>query len=78
MGLYLAYKEVWRNKGRYILFSMVIALITVLVLFIAALAEGLGLANKEYLDKLDAELLAFQANVDLSLNSSRIGRAKLK
>ena len=77
MGLYLAYKEVWRNKGRYILFSMVIALITVLVLFIAALAEGLGLANKEYLDKLDAELLAFQANVDLSLNSSRIGRAKL-
>ena len=77
MGLYLAFKEVWRNKGRYILFSMVIALITVLVLFIAALAEGLGLANKEYLDKLDAELLAFQANVDLSLNSSRIGRAKL-
>ena len=77
MGLYLASKEVWRNKGRYILFSMVIALITVLVLFIAALAEGLGLANKEYLDKLDAELLAFQANVDLSLNSSRIGRAKL-
>jgi len=77
MGFYLASKEVWRNKGRYILFSMVIALITVLVLFIAALAEGLGLANKEYLDKLDAELLAFQANVDLSLNSSRISRAKL-
>ena len=77
MGLYLAFKEVWRNKGRYILFSMVIALITVLVLFIAALAEGLGLANKEYLDKLDAEFLAFQANVDLSVNSSRINRAKL-
>ncbi len=77
MGFYLAFKEVWRNKGRYILFSMVIALITVLVLFIAALAEGLGLANKEYLDKLDAELLAFQANVDLSLNSSQISRAKL-
>lgn len=77
MGFYLASKEIWRNKGRFVLFSLVIALITVLVLFIAALAEGLGLANKEYLEKLDADLIVFQENVDLSLNSSRIGRAKL-
>jgi putative ABC transport system permease protein len=54
MAFYLALKEIWRNKGRYFLFSLVIALIAVLVLFIAALNEGLSSVNKEYLDKLDA------------------------
>jgi putative ABC transport system permease protein len=77
MAFYLAYKEVLRNRGRFVLFSLVIALITVLVLFIAALAQGLAYANKEYISKLDAELLVFQKNVDLSLNTSRIGRSKL-
>ena len=37
------------------LISLVIALITVLVLFIAALSEGLGLGNRKYLEKLNAE-----------------------
>jgi putative ABC transport system permease protein len=77
MALYLSIKEVWRGRGRFFLFSLVIALITVLVLFIAALAEGLAMANKEYLSKLDAELLVFQQNVDASISASRIGRSKL-
>jgi putative ABC transport system permease protein len=77
MAVYLAFKEVWRNRGRFFLFSMVIALITTLVLFIAALAEGLALANKEYLSKLDAELVVLQNNVDTSIAASRIGRSKL-
>ncbi|MBE0697188.1 MAG: ABC transporter permease [Anaerolineaceae bacterium] len=77
MAFYLAFKEVWRNRGRFFLFSLVIALITTLVLFIAALAEGLALANKEYLSKLDAELVVFQKNVDTSIAASRIGRSKL-
>lgn len=77
MALYLAFKEVWRNRGRFFLFSMVIALITALVLFIAALAEGLAASNKEYLSKLDAELVVFQKNVDTSIAASRIGRSKL-
>lgn len=77
MGIYLAFKEVWRNRGRYFLFSLVIALITTLVLFIAALAEGLALANKQYLDKLDADLLVFQKNVELSAATSRINFSKL-
>ena len=33
---YLAIKEIWRNRGRFFLVSLVIALITLLVLFIAA------------------------------------------
>ncbi|MFM8319927.1 MAG: ABC transporter permease [Chloroflexota bacterium] len=77
MAAYLAFKEVWRNKGRFFLFSLVISLITTLVLFIAALAEGLALANKQYLEKLDAQILVFQKNVQLSPNTSRLDLSKL-
>jgi len=55
----------------------VIALITILVLFIAALAGGLANANKQFIDKLNAELLIYQANVDLQPTSSRLGESKL-
>jgi putative ABC transport system permease protein len=77
MALYLAFKEVWRNRGRFFLFSLVIALITTLVLFIAALGEGLAMANKEYLSKVDAQLIVFQANVKLSANTSQIPESKV-
>ncbi|MBI9051422.1 MAG: ABC transporter permease [Anaerolineaceae bacterium] len=77
MAFYLSFREVWRNKGRFFLFSLVIALITILVLFVGGLAEGLSASNREYLDKLDADLLLFQDNVELSTNSSRIGNSKL-
>lgn len=77
MAIYLAVKEVLRNKGRFFLFSLVIALITTLVLFIAALGQGLAEANKQYLEKINAELIVFQKNVDLSTTASRIARDKL-
>ncbi len=63
---YLAVKEVWRNRGRFLLVSLVIGLITLLVLFIAALGEGLGNGNREYISKLDAELVVYQAKSDFS------------
>jgi putative ABC transport system permease protein len=74
---YLATKEVWRNRGKFLLFSLVIALITVLVLFIAALAEGLANANREYLSKLDAQLVVLADRSDKLLAASRIGRSQL-
>jgi putative ABC transport system permease protein len=77
MALYLAFKEMWHNRTRYILIGMIVALITTLVLFIAALTEGLGAGNREYIEKLDAELLVFQADADLSISASRIGRSRL-
>lgn len=77
MSLYLSFKEVWRNRGRFFLFSLVIALITILVLFIAALAQGLASANKQYIENLNAELLVFQKNVELSAATSRIGRSTI-
>lgn len=58
------------------LFSFVIALITVLVLFISALADGLGSGNREYIEKLNGELVVYKANVDLSIGASKLGRAQ--
>ena len=71
---HLALKEIWRNRGRFLLFSMVIALITVLILFIAALGEGLGAGNREYIEKLDAELIVYQDIARLSVSGSRLDR----
>ncbi|MEZ4728155.1 MAG: ABC transporter permease [Caldilineaceae bacterium] len=77
LGIYLALKEIWHSKGRFLLISLIVALITTLVLFIAALAEGLGNGNREYIQKLNGELLVYQENVDLSIPSSRIGRSTI-
>ena len=74
---YLAVKEVWRNRGRFLLVSLVIALITLLVLFIAALGEGLGNGNREYISKLDADLIVYQAKSDTLIAASRLGRDRL-
>lgn len=70
--MYLALKEMWRNRGRFFLVSLVIALITLLVVFLAGLAEGLGSGNKEFLSKLDGELVVFQEQANLSLISSQL------
>lgn len=70
---YLALKEIWRNRGRFLLVSLVIALITLLVLFIAALGEGLGNGNREYISKLNGELLVYQAKSDYLIQASRLG-----
>lgn len=77
-AFYLTFKEIWRNRGRFFLFSLVIALITILVLFIAALGDGLGSGNREYIEKLNGELIVYKANVDLSIGASRLDRAQLR
>jgi putative ABC transport system permease protein len=74
---FLAFKEIWRNRGRFLLVALVIALITLLVLFIAALGEGLGNGNREYLSKVDAELIAFQSKSDYLIGASRMDRDRL-
>ena len=77
LSTYLAVKEIWRNRARFLLVSLVIALITLLVLFIAALGEGLGNGNREYISKLDAQLIVYQAKSDFVIQSSRLGRDRL-
>ena len=74
LSIYLALKEIVRNRGRFLLVSLVIALITLLVLFIAALGEGLGNSNRQYLSKLDADLLVYLDKSDFVIPSSRVDR----
>jgi putative ABC transport system permease protein len=78
LATYLALKEVWRNRGRFLLVSLVIALITLLVLFIAALGEGLGTNNKEYISKVDGQLMVFQQKADYIISASRLSQATLR
>lgn len=77
MAIYLAIKEFWRARGRFLLFSLVIALITMLVLLVAALGAGLADANRQFIDKLDADLLVVQEDNDLVLTTSRLDRQAL-
>ena len=78
LATYLAFKEVWRNRGRFLLVSMVIALITLLVLFIAALGEGLGTNNREYVSQLDGELVVFLEKADFIISASRLNDTTLR
>ncbi len=77
VALFLSLREILHHRTRYLLIAMIVALITTLVLFIAALAEGLGSGNIEYIQKLDAELLVYQEDVDLTVSASRLGRSKM-
>jgi putative ABC transport system permease protein len=72
LAFYLALKEIWRNKGRFFLVSLVIALITLLVLFIAALGEGLADGNRQFVANLDAQLIVFREKSDFNISSSRL------
>lgn len=72
LAFYLALKEVLRNRGRFFLVSLVIALITLLVLFIAALGEGLANGNRQYVANLDAQLVVFLEKSDYVISSSRL------
>src|SRR5512143_2422355 len=72
LAFYLSFKEIWRNRGRFFLVSLVIALITLLVLFIAALGEGLANGNRQYVASLDAELIVFREKSDYIIPSSRL------
>jgi putative ABC transport system permease protein len=77
-AVHLAFREIWRNRGRFFLFSMVIALITLLILFIAGLGEGLGSGNREYIEKLNAELLVYQDIARLSIAASRVSQSQVQ
>lgn len=72
LATYLALKEVIRNRGRFLLVALVIALITLLVLFIAALGEGLANGNRQYVANLDAQLIVFLEKSDYIISSSRL------
>lgn len=77
MPFFLAFKEIIRNKGRFFSVVIVVALITMLVLFINGLAEGLGTGNRQFIENLNADLLIYQDNADLAIPASAVGRSLL-
>jgi len=77
-SIYVATKEIWRHRGRFFLLSLVIALITLLVLFIAALGEGLANGNRQYLKQLDAQLVVFREKSDYVIPSSQVDASILR
>ena len=78
LAIYLSYKEIQRNRGRFLLVGLVIALITLLVLFIAGLGEGLGSGNRQYLSRMDADLIVYRAKADFVIPSSRLDRSTVR
>ncbi|HRQ24247.1 MAG TPA: ABC transporter permease [Anaerolineales bacterium] len=78
LATYLAVKEVIRNRGRFLMVALVIALITLLVLFIAALGEGLGNGNRQYVANLDAQLIVFLEKSDYIIAASRLDTKTLR
>jgi putative ABC transport system permease protein len=78
LGIYLGFKELWRGRGKFLLFSLVISLITFLVLFVTALGAGLAVSNKEYIEKLNAQLLVYRKNSDLNIQASRLDQSDLR
>ncbi|MFN8473333.1 MAG: ABC transporter permease [Anaerolineae bacterium] len=78
LAAYLAFKEIWRNRLRFFLVSIFIALIAVLVLFTAALGEGLGSGNRQFIEKLDADLIVYQDRANLQIPSSRMDQSTIR
>jgi putative ABC transport system permease protein len=77
-SVYIALREVWRNRGRFLLLSLVIALITLLVLFIAALGEGLANGNRQYIANLHAQLIVLREKSDFGISGSRLDASSLR
>jgi putative ABC transport system permease protein len=70
--VHLAFSEIWRNRGRFLLFSLVVALITILVLFVAALGEGLLGGIREYFENLNADLIVYQDTAQREAAASQV------
>jgi putative ABC transport system permease protein len=77
LAAWLAVKEMVRNVGRFASISAVIALITVLILFLSGLGEGLAQGNRQFVNGVDAELLVFQRTADLQIAASQFDRGKV-
>ncbi|EFO80892.1 permease domain protein [Oscillochloris trichoides DG-6] len=77
LPFYLALKEMLRNKRRFAVIFLIVAMITLLVLFTAALGDGLALGASEYFDRMGSDLIVFQEDVDYQLLASRLARTRL-
>lgn len=68
--MFLAWKEMKKNKLRFTLITGVLMLVAFLVFFLSGLATGLQHLNREAVDKWDADAIVLTEESDKSLGLS--------
>lgn len=79
--MFLAIRDLWWAKGRFALMAAAIALITLLVVMLSGLTEGLGRQSTSAITSLRADQIAMERPVSgesLSMSTSRITPAALE
>ena len=70
--MFLAMREIKAARGRFGLIAGTVALITLLVVVLTGLTNGLGKQNTSALEALDPQSVVFQDNDDPSFTTSRV------
>lgn len=70
--MFLALREIKSARGRFGLIAGTVALITLLVVMLTGLTNGLGKQNTSALEALDPQSVIFQDNDDPSFTTSRV------
>lgn len=74
----LALREILRNRFRFGVVALIVALITLMVLLQVSLAEGLTLSSSQYIAGIDAELMVFRDTAKQVITASNLGLSELK
>lgn len=70
--MYLAIKEIRKEKGRFLMIILITALLAYLVYFLSSLAFGLATLNKTAIDNLDTDGFIMNKNANENIYSSSI------
>lgn len=79
--MFLAIRDLWWAKGRFALMAGAIALITLLVVMLSGLTEGLGRQSTSAITSLSADQIAMEhpaPGETLSMSTSRVTKAALQ
>ena len=76
--MFLAIKEIKREKLRYGLIILMIFLISYLIFVLSALATGLASENTQALESWDAQKVVLNKNANVSMNQSFLTKTDLK
>ncbi|MFS0576064.1 ABC transporter permease [Sporosarcina sp. 179-K 3D1 HS] len=71
--MFLAWREIKRNKLRFTLITGILLLVSYLVFFLSGLATGLQNLNRESVDKWEADAIVLTEESDKSLYQSLMG-----
>lgn len=76
--MFLAVRELWHSRLRYLMIAAVITLVAWLVFLLSGLANGLATDNGAALDRMPADGLVFQSNVRFYLHRSLLPMADVQ